>query len=231
MDQDLPSSIIGLSLKDKPDKFKGGEMSIATLVAAKRCATKMKRRSSLFSIEKTMLDTGTAVVSHADFPRPRSKSLPARKVSSPALRFSKEMLTEMIKDVLEEEMKGKEYNEKDCAEQTHLLVAAMKSQITRMNIPNFKFICTCHLTRRMDQYPMSIESGCAWDETKTSVEKDIFAEKVYKSENILAIGSVYGIYTSDFNNLHAIKAIRAQKSLSFAIRKTSNEEENDYFED
>lgn len=187
------------------------------------------RRTSLFSREKGNSDFGTAVLSHADFPRPRSKSLPFAKISpgTTRKRFGKQTLYDIIKNVLEKGLKGKVFSEIDCDKQSRALASEIKSRIANLKVPNFKFVCLCHITKQFEHPAMKVESGYAWDDTKTSVYKDVFAEYLYKNNDIIAIGNVHGIFSTGFNSSNFLKVF----CRNYDAKRSSITEENESEED
>ena len=159
-----------------------------------------RRRTSLFEpkerTETRFKDHGFAVVTHADYPtRGRSRSLPADvegQRSSPS-GFVREAIRGIIKRVLETELNGRRYVASQCPGLTRQIVNTLRVKATALELENYKFICTCLITKRLKSLP-TVQSGCAWDENRASIEKDGFAEYAYKSDDIVAVGSVYGVY-------------------------------------
>ena len=158
-----------------------------------------KRKTSLFDpTERPKMrdeDRGVAVMTHADYPlRSRSRSLPADpdKVKIPS-GFVKENVGSVIQNVLETKLKGKRYDAKECSALTRQLVNTLREKVSALEMKNYKFVCTCCITKKMKP-PPSMQSGCAWDESAVGVEKDGFAEYIYKSNELIAVATVYGIY-------------------------------------
>lgn len=158
-----------------------------------------KRRCSLFTLKRIDSDIGESVMIHAHRPRARSSSLSIVKPSIFSKLFGKKLLQDIMKDVLDKGLKGKLYDENECVKQNCDLTRAIKSRIVDLNVPHFKFIVTCHVARNFDSSIMNIQSSCVWDQDRTSVHRDIFAEYVFKNDEILAVGNVHGIYTRGFN--------------------------------
>ena len=168
------------------------------ITLAKNTAAR-KRKTSLFEAkERTQLrdeDRGIAVMTHADYPlRSRSRSLPVdpEKVKIPS-GFVKENISKVIREVLESQLSGKKYVASESAKTTRELVNILRDKVVELDMKKYKFICTCYITQKLKPAP-SVQSGCAWDEGATGIDKDGFAEYVYKNDDLLAVATVYGVY-------------------------------------
>lgn len=162
-----------------------------------------ERSKSLFEAERPKLtetDHGVFVMTHADFPRRiRTQSMPIdpEKIKSKPSAFNCTTVRKIIHDVLEDKLSGKSYSSKECSSAVKDVVSIIKDKVSELQIPHYKFACTCLITRRLKPAP-AVESGCVWDNAKTTVDQDNFAEFLYKNEDLYALGTVYGIYDEKF---------------------------------
>lgn len=183
------------------------------ITLAKNTAAR-KRKTSLFDAkERTQLrdeDRGIAVMTHADYPlRSRSRSLPVdpEKVKIPS-GFVKENISKVIKEVLESQLSGRKYVASECAKITRELVNILRDKVVELDMKKYKFICTCYITQKLKPAP-SVQSGCAWDEGAIGIDKDGFAEYIYKNDDLLAVATVYGVYVQKMSERERyMKSIR-----------------------
>lgn len=183
-----------------PGTSRSGAQPIQGITLAKQYR---KRRTSLFEPDRPLpnnYDPGVSVLTHADFPAraPRSRPLPVQttqpiKHQLPG-EFDVSQITSIIREVLENGLSGKKYNVKDCGPATRELVHTLKEKVSGLEIPGYKLVCTCCVTKRVSPAP-AVESGCAWDECATSISRDRFAEYIYRKDDLLAVGTVYGVYS------------------------------------
>lgn len=170
------------------------------ITLAKNTAARRRKVSLFEANERPRLrdeDRGIAVMTHADYPlRSRSRSLPVDpdKVRIPS-GFVRENVSKVIQEVLETKLKGKSYEAQECSALTKQLVNIIRDRVSALDLKKYKLVCTCYVTKRLKPAP-SMQSGCAWDESATGVDKDGFAEYIYKSDELIAVASVYGIYTA-----------------------------------
>ena len=183
------------------------------ITLAKNTAAR-RRKVSLFEATERPRpkdeDRGIAVMTHADYPlRSRSRSLPVdpQKARVPS-GFVKENISKMIQEVLETKLKGKRYEASECSALTKQLVNTLRDKVYALDLKEYKLICTCYVTKSLKPAP-SMQSGCAWDESATGVEKDGFAEYIYKSDELVAVATVYGVYKNKTTEREKhIKAIK-----------------------
>ena len=168
------------------------------ITLAKNTAAR-RRKVSLFEATERPKprdeDRGIAVMTHADYPlRSRSRSLPVdpHKARVPS-GFVKENISKLIQEVLETRLKGKRYEAKESSALTKTLVTTLRDKVSELDLKEYKLVCTCYVTKSLKPAP-SMQSGCAWDESATGVDKDGFAEYIYKSDELIAVATVYGIY-------------------------------------
>jgi hypothetical protein len=132
---------------------------------------------------------------------------PAKVKSNPSV-FNSVKVKKIIHDVLEDELCGKSYSPKDCNAAARDLVNIIKDKVSELHLPNYKLACTCLITKRIKPAPV-IESGCVWDNAKSSVEQDNFVEFLYKNEDLYALGTVYGVYDGKFEKTCAAKSTKS----------------------
>ena len=169
------------------------------ITLAKNTAVR-RRRISLFEAKERPKvpdeDRGIAVMTHADYPlRSRSRSLPVDpdKVRIPS-GFVKENVSKVIQEVLESKLTGRRYVASECAATTRELVNILRERVIALDMKKYKFICTCYVTQRLKPAP-SVQSGCAWDEGEITIDKDGFAEYIYKNDDLIAVATVYGVHS------------------------------------
>lgn len=170
-----------------------------------------QRSKSLFEAERPILtetDRGVFVVSHADFPqKQRTKSMPPDpdKLKDNSMIVNREKIRKVIQDIFENALTGKMYNSKECSAISARLAAKIRDKVSELQLPNYKLVCTCLVTKRIIPAPV-IESGCVWNSHKATAEKDGFVEFLYKNDGLYALGTVYGIYDEKFEKTLSSKS-------------------------
>ena len=168
----------------------GGSMSIKAITNAKLWAR--RRRRSLFVPHRCEEDYGNAFLSHADFPKARAKSLSALNHKRKAA-FDKQTAHKIMEQVLNMELSFKSYDAKECANASNNIVKILKEKLySTFDLSGCKFICLCYITKRAKP-SLAIDSGSAWDEIRSTVDKDEFVDYVYKNQDIVAVASVFVI--------------------------------------
>lgn len=168
------------------------------ITLAKNTAVRRRRISLFEAKERPKIreeDRGIAIMTHADYPmRSRSRSLPAEpeKLKIPS-GFVKENISKVLREVLESQLKGRRYVASECAAITRELVNIVRDKVVALDMKKYKFICTCYITQKLKP-PPALQSGCAWDESAIGIDKDGFAEYVYKNDDLVAVATVYGVY-------------------------------------
>lgn len=151
-----------------------------------------RRRKSLFVPQRCETDYGNALLTHADFPKARAKSLSALNRDR-KLQFDKQMAHKMMEQVLNMELSFKSYDLKECEIASKKIAKTLNEKLSSaFDLSGCKMICLCYITKRAKP-SLAIDSGCAWDEMKSTVEKDAFVDYVYKNQTIVAVASVFVI--------------------------------------
>ena len=151
-----------------------------------------RRRRSLFDLQRRTSDIGNALLSHADFPKVRARSLSSLHRDKKK-KFEKQGAYQLLEQVMKMELSFTRYDAKECAASSHKIATLVKEKICNMfDLPGCKVISLCYITKRAKP-SMAIDSGCAWDELKTIVDKDAFVDYVYKNETIVAVASLFVI--------------------------------------
>lgn len=170
-------------------------ISIRGVTSAKLWAR--RRRKSLFVPQRSETDFGNAFMTHADFPKARAKSLSALSRER-KLEFDKQMAYKMMEQVLNMELSFKSYDSKECAIASNKIAKTLKDKLSAtFDLSGCKVVCLCYITKRAKP-SLAIDSGCAWDEMKSTVEKDAFVDYVYKNQDIVAVASVFVISCQRF---------------------------------
>lgn len=152
-----------------------------------------RRRRSLFVPQRCESDIGNAFLTHADFPKARAKSLCSLNRDKKE-EFEKQAAYNIIEQVINMELSFKSYDDKECAASSHKIAKKIKEKIcNKFDLPDCKVICCCYVTKRAKP-SLAIDSGGAWDELKSTVDKDAFVDYVYKNQNIVAVASVFVIH-------------------------------------
>lgn len=168
------------------------------IVGTKESQSSDCRRKSLFETEvkeglKTK-DVGCFVLAHADFPlRARSWSHPLdlTRPSNLTCGFEAIAIKDIIKKILQEKIGNKSYDPKICAVLARDIAEKIKEKVSELKVPTgFKVVCTCIISERLKPR-FSLESGFAWEDGITTVERDKFAEYVYNNDTVVAVGTVY----------------------------------------
>ncbi|XP_020906222.1 uncharacterized protein LOC110244358 [Exaiptasia diaphana] len=170
-----------------------------------------QRSRSLFEAERPKLtetDRGVFVLSHADFPkRERTQSDPTdpdKFVLKPMLA-NQGKIKKIIHDIFENALATKSYNAKESGAIAALLAAKIRDKVSELQLVSYKLACTCLITKRAIPAPV-VESGCVWNSRNTSVDQDSFVEFLYKSQELYALGTVYGIYDPKFEKPTSCKS-------------------------
>ncbi|EDO46890.1 predicted protein, partial [Nematostella vectensis] len=108
-------------------------------------------------------------------------------------KFDRDKVTKIIVDVFKNKLANMHYNAKDCQAMAKELASVIREKCVELHLPGYRLVCTCTITKRLKPAP-AIESGCLWDEKRSSIDNDSFAEYVYKNMDIYAIGTVYGVH-------------------------------------
>jgi len=96
------------------------------------------------------------------------------------------------------ELSFKAYDTKECAASSHKIAKLVKEKICNtFDLLGCKVICLCYITKRAKP-SLAIDSGCAWDQLTSTVEKDAFVDYVYKNQTIVAVASLFVIYCQRF---------------------------------
>lgn len=173
---------------------KAGEprLSLNGIVGAKLWAARRRRRS-FFIPHRCENDIGNCFLSHADFPKARAKSLTALGVQKKE-EFKKQGACRILEQTMNTELSLKKYDAKECSASSHKIAKLAKERIcSTYELTGCKVICLCYITKRAKP-SLTIDSGCAWDELKSTIEKDAFVDFVYKNQDIVAVASVFVIH-------------------------------------
>ena len=165
-------------------------LSLRGVVDAKLWAR--RRRHSLFVPQRSESDFGNAFLTHADFPKIRAKSLSALGCVRKQV-FDKQETYRILEQTVNMELSFKSYDAKECFASSHEIAKMAKEKICSMFwLSGYKVICLCYITKRAKP-SLAIDSGCAWDELKITVDKDAFVDYVYKNHGIVAVAAVFVI--------------------------------------
>ncbi|KAL9951400.1 hypothetical protein ACROYT_G044054 [Oculina patagonica] len=164
-----------------------GSMSIKTIANAKLWAR--RRRRSLFDPRGNEDDYGNSFLSHADFPQARAKST-----------FTTKTAHKIMEQVLNMELSFKSYDVKECANASNNISKVLKEKLcSTFDLSGCKLVCLCYITKR-SKPSLAIDSGSAWDDRRSTVDKDAFVDCVYKNQDIVAVASVFLIYFQRLDN-------------------------------
>lgn len=138
-----------------------GGTSVKGIASAKFWAR--TRRASLFVPQRCQEDFGSAFLSHADFPKPRAKSLISLNLERKE-EFSEQEAHKMMEQVLNMELSFKSYDAKECSNASSNIASKLKEKLfNTFDLSGCKVICLCYITKRAKP-SLAIDSGCAWDE-------------------------------------------------------------------
>jgi len=102
--------------------------------------------------------------------------------------FQELEVKKIIKTVLEEHLRGKEYSSEMCRFNSRICADRIKERVKKLFLPRYKFICLVHMGQ-VGQQTMRVASRCSWD-----TRVDNFAEHLYVNNTLWAVGLVYGVY-------------------------------------
>ncbi|XP_065055016.1 dynein light chain Tctex-type 5-B-like [Rhopilema esculentum] len=180
------------------------KISLGGMIRAQNLATKLKRRAVFLVAEKRRRENkGVVLVVHKDepvrvtdleavcpsfvplcsLPRKEEKAKCAR-----SQRFYEPDVRLIIKSVLEENLNGVKYDSEDCKVAAKMLSNLIKDKVKSLCYDRYKIICIVYIGQSSKQ-GLQISSLCLFDE-----EKDNFAEYRLNSDNLFAVGVVYGMY-------------------------------------
>lgn len=186
-----PPTLTPLSASKEPEPH----LTLKGVTQAKLWAR--RRRRSLFVPERCESDIGNAFLTHADFPKTRAKSLSALNRERKQ-EFEKQAAYKILEQVLNVELSFKSYDGKECAASSHKIAKLVKDKICNtFELPGCKVISLCYITKRAKP-SLAIDSGCAWDELKSTVDNDTFVDYVYKNQDIVAVASVFVVHCQRF---------------------------------
>ncbi len=102
--------------------------------------------------------------------------------------FQTKRITEQIKKVLENSLKDKTYDEKECSKLSLLTADRIKKAVVDFPMKRFKIICHVTIGQKMRQ-GTNTASMCLWN-TST----DNYVSVPYENAHLFAVVNVYGIY-------------------------------------
>lgn len=188
-----PATVAPFPSASKDD---GGE-SMKAISSAKLWVR--RRRRSLFVPQRCQDDFGSAFLTHADFPKARAKSLLALSRQRKE-EFSEQAARKIMEHFLNMELSFKSYNAKECADASNNITKKLKEKLfNTFDLSGCKVVCLCHITKRAKP-SLAIDSGCAWDEMKSAVDRDAFVDCVYKTQDIVAVVSVFVVRCKKFGS-------------------------------
>lgn len=154
-----------------------------------------RRRASLFEPQIRANDFGNSSLVHADFPRRRSNSLTSLRPVDKREKFEKQRAHRIVQQVLSRELERfKSYNDKACGDASRKIAFIVKDRVcSAFDLSGCKVICLCYITKRAKP-SLAIDSGCAWNELKSTMDNDAFVDCVYKNSDIMSVVSVYVIH-------------------------------------
>lgn len=154
-----------------------------------------RRRASLFEPQVRSNDFGNSWLVHADFPRRRSNSLTSLRPVDKREKFEKQRVHRIVQQVLSMELERfKSYNDKECEDASRKIAFIVKDRVcSAFDLSGCKVICLCYITKRAKP-SLAIDSGCAWNELKSTMDNDAFVDCVYKNSDITSVVSVFFIH-------------------------------------
>lgn len=207
----------------KRSSLNGGPSMIG-MIRARKLAVKMKKRAQFLVADRKRRDNaGKTVVIHWDFPRSQRRDdllsttlqIPGGKsplvsrspsVSSrygyahssqpprnsyrtePLCRFSEPKVKDIIEDVFDTNLKGHSYEAGFCKEMSIKLSEVIKQRVKFLGFSRYKYICIVYIGKINNQ-GMRIGSRCLWDQKFDNV-----AEGYFRSGDLFAVGTVFGLY-------------------------------------
>ncbi len=102
--------------------------------------------------------------------------------------FQTKRITDQIKKVLENSLKDKTYDEKECSELSLLTADRIKKAVVDFPMKRFKIICHVTIGQKLCQ-GAKMASLCLWN-TST----DNYVSVPYENAHLFAVVNVYGIY-------------------------------------
>ena len=94
----------------------------------------------------------------------------------------------IIEQVIEENLKDREYNPEEAQKQAEHIVNSIRSGVKQLNVPCYKIIVQS-VIGQVDGQGVRIASKCLWDEMN-----DNYASWTYKNHSLFCTGIVFGIY-------------------------------------
>lgn len=158
-----------------------------------------QRRSSVFEIPVYCKPRpcGSSVTSFAYDPRGEEETyVPKRPLvqyentyqTEPPKRFEAENVTAIMRKVLEDNLRDKEYDATTCAMLSKGLSTEIKTSVKALGFDRYKIVCSVTIGEVNDQ-DVRVASRCVWD-----VDRDTYAAASYRNSCIFATGLVFASY-------------------------------------
>jgi len=106
----------------------------------------------------------------------------------PDKTFPHGCVREIITDSLHRHLDGMNYDQKESPHKVKLISEDIKAKVKALNIDRYRVVCVVHVGCDTGQQ-VKIVSRALW-----SPQIDTFATSCYKSGNLFAVGTVYGVY-------------------------------------
>lgn len=106
----------------------------------------------------------------------------------PKNKFNADEVENVIKNIVDERMKGFKYHPKFCSNMCKLLSDEIKDGVKKLKYDRYKIVAVVHIGERRDQSAF-VASRCAWDKNL-----DDFGTYTMENGTLFCTASVFGIY-------------------------------------
>ncbi|XP_033736578.1 tctex1 domain-containing protein 1-B-like [Pecten maximus] len=161
----------------------------------RKTSTFAERRSSLVadtrrgSILEPMVGRSALITTSAQGQRPVNIKLENTYKNRPDILVRNDDIKICIKEVFEEELRDKTYNQDECCILSKRLAEMIKQRVKSL-VQRYKIITVVALGQREDYAPsVAFTSRCVWN-----ANFDTFSEYTYKNSSFYAVGLVYVLY-------------------------------------
>lgn len=107
----------------------------------------------------------------------------------PQKKFSADEVEDIIRQVIDDRMKGFKYHPKFCSNMCKLLSDELKDNVKKLKYDRYKIVAVVHIGEKKDQSTF-VASRCAWDK-----HLDDYATYTMDTATLFCTASVFGLYT------------------------------------
>jgi len=103
-------------------------------------------------------------------------------------QFKPKQVKEIIRNVLKEELSGKEYEQSETSSRTKNIANMIKEKLKDLNLPRYKFMVQV-VIGEMKGAGVRMGSRCFWD-----AQTDKVAEETFQNDSLFCVVAAFGVY-------------------------------------